>query len=170
MSFEKTYFSFYSSFLGEILLQGTNQGLTQLSFISKSNLEEIKKDMLKNKIEKNESFFKKACLQLDEYFAGKRKHFTLKLAPVGTTFQQRVWKALKDIPYGTTQSYLDIANNIDNPKAVRAVGRANGLNPIPLIIPCHRVIGASGKLTGYAYGLELKAQLLTLENAPFIAE
>ncbi len=106
-----------------------------------------------------------ACGQLAEYFSGLRTIFDLPLAPAGTPFQQKVWQALCDIPYGATCSYKDIAVAIDNPKGVRAVGLANGKNPIAIVIPCHRVIGANGKLTGYAGGLDRKATLLELEGA-----
>ena len=101
--------------------------------------------------------------QLDEYFAGRRKEFDLPLAPNGTVFQQNVWQALQKIPYGTTVSYKDIAVAIGNPQACRAVGMANHNNPIGIIVPCHRVIGANGKLTGYAGGLDKKQLLLDLE-------
>ena len=102
--------------------------------------------------------------QLGEYFAGKRTGFELPLDFYGTEFQQRVWQALLTIPYGETRSYLQIARQIDNEKSVRAVGAANGKNPISIIAPCHRVIGSSGKLTGFAGGLEAKAFLLRLES------
>ena len=103
--------------------------------------------------------------QLEEYFDGRRKHFDLPLGPQGTAFQQQVWKQLLTVGFGEVASYQDIATAIDNPKAVRAVGAANGRNPIPIIIPCHRIIGSNGKLTGYAGGLDIKDKLLTLENA-----
>lgn len=102
--------------------------------------------------------------QLTEYFAGKRKTFDLPLSPKGTLFQQKVWAALQTIPYGETRSYKQVAELIGNPKACRAVGLANNKNPIILVIPCHRVIGANGKLVGYACGLDVKEKLLTLEN------
>lgn len=102
--------------------------------------------------------------QLIEYFAGKRQVFELSLAPKGSVFQHQVWQALSAMKFGEVCSYSDIANNIGRPKAVRAVGAANGANPIAIIVPCHRVIGKSGKLTGYAYGLEMKQFLLTLET------
>lgn len=107
------------------------------------------------------------CKQLDEYFAGKRKRFDLRVAPQGTAFQQTVWTALQTIAYGQTSYYSKLAEQIGKPKAVRAVGTANGANPISIIIPCHRVIGRDGSLTGYAGGLERKAQLLALEGAAF---
>lgn len=102
--------------------------------------------------------------QLKEYFEGKRKEFSLILDPVGTEFQKQVWEVLSTIPYGTTMSYGDVAKQLGDIKAVRAVGAANGKNPISIVVPCHRVIGASGSLTGFAGGLEVKAFLLSLEG------
>ena len=107
---------------------------------------------------------KKACLQLSEYFAGKRKNFELPLSPRGTDFQKRCWQALQTIPYGETWSYKQLAKAIGNEKACRAVGGANNKNPIIIVIPCHRVIGANGKLVGYGGGLPIKEALLTLEH------
>lgn len=107
------------------------------------------------------------CQQLEEYFLKRRKTFTLPIQLAGTSFQINVWEALQTIPYGQTQSYKFIAKKIDNPKAVRAVGQAIHRNPIPIIIPCHRVMGSNGTLTGYASGLKIKQYLLTLENAYF---
>jgi methylated-DNA-[protein]-cysteine S-methyltransferase len=103
--------------------------------------------------------------QLAEYFAGRRKIFDLTLDFAGTEFQKRVWRALLTIPFGETRSYAQIAKQIGHPTAVRAVGAANGRNPISIVTPCHRVIGSSGKLTGFAGGLDVKAQLLRLEGA-----
>jgi len=115
--------------------------------------------------EKGETpLIKKAGAQLGEYFDGKRKIFELPLVLHGTDFQITVWKALQDIPYGETRSYGQIALIAGNPKASRAVGMANNRNPIAIIIPCHRVIGHDGSLTGYAGGLEVKRQLLELEQ------
>lgn len=108
--------------------------------------------------------FQDAVRQLQEYFNGTRQQFDLPLAPHGTEFQQRVWRALTDIPYGATVSYAHIARAIDNPKGVRAVGLANGRNPISIIVPCHRVIGANGALTGYGGGLPRKEWLLRHET------
>ena len=113
---------------------------------------------------KESSITKKACKQLEEYFDGRRKTFDLPLAPHGTEFQLKIWDALQTIAYGKTRSYGQIAEMTGNPKASRAVGMANNKNPIPIIIPCHRVIGHNGKLTGYAGGLELKQNLLELEK------
>ena len=103
--------------------------------------------------------------QLKEYFAGERDTFDLPLAAGGTEFQRAVWAALADIPYGELRSYRDIATAIDKPAAVRAVGAANGRNPLPIVVPCHRVIGSDGSLTGFAGGLEAKTCLLQLEGA-----
>ena len=103
--------------------------------------------------------------QFAAYFAGRLRRFDLPLAATGTPFQQAVWQALCDIPYGETRSYGDIARTIGKPNAVRAVGAANGRNPLSIIIPCHRVIGQNGSLTGYAGGLPIKQALLTLERA-----
>jgi len=103
--------------------------------------------------------------QLAEYFAGKRQRFELPLDATGTPFQKQVWEALLTIPFGETRSYRDIAVQIGNPRAVRAVGAANGRNPLSIVAPCHRVIGASGALTGFAGGLAVKKHLLALESA-----
>lgn len=102
--------------------------------------------------------------QLTAYFAGKLRNFDVPVSPQGTPFQQQVWRALCDIPYGETTSYGELATRIGNPKAVRAVGLANGSNPISIIIPCHRVIGSNGSLTGYGGGLPVKQALLALER------
>lgn len=106
-----------------------------------------------------------ATIQLDEYFQGKRTTFSLPFKLTGTPFQLAVWKELQNIPYGQTTSYKEIAQKINEPKAYRAVGMANNKNPLPIIIPCHRVIGSNGKLIGYAGGLKLKNYLLELEKS-----
>jgi len=119
-----------------------------------------------NGFEKKETpLIKSAAKQLDEYFRGKLKDFDLPLVLYGTDFQKKVWKALQTIPYGETRSYGQIAGKIGNTKASRAVGMANNRNPISIIVPCHRVVGSSGSLTGYAGGLELKEKLILLEEA-----
>jgi len=107
---------------------------------------------------------REAARQLNEYFEGRRKDFDLPLLPEGTQFQKSVWRKLQDIPYGQTISYGELARRVGNPKASRAVGAANGQNPIPIVIPCHRVIGANGKLTGFGGGLPTKEALLGLES------
>ncbi|MEJ2274283.1 MAG: methylated-DNA--[protein]-cysteine S-methyltransferase [Woeseiaceae bacterium] len=111
----------------------------------------------------NEKPLAEACRQLREYFAGERREFDLPLSLTGTDFQVSVLRALRDIPYGETVSYGDIARRVGRPKAVRAVGAANGRNPIPIVIPCHRVIGSTGDLTGFGGGLDTKEALLRLE-------
>ncbi|MFK8049172.1 MAG: methylated-DNA--[protein]-cysteine S-methyltransferase [Halioglobus sp.] len=116
----------------------------------------------------SDSALQRASKQLQEYFAGQRETFDLGLNPQGTDFQQQVWSSLREIPFGELRSYSDIARGINRPKAVRAVGAANGRNPIPIIVPCHRVIGSNGSLTGFAGGLEMKEQLLKLEGALLI--
>lgn len=107
---------------------------------------------------------KRAGTELMEYFQGKRKEFTLPLSPRGTEFQKKVWEALRSIPYGETRSYGEIAAQVGNPRAARAVGGANNKNPIMIFIPCHRVVGADGSLTGFACGLEAKKYMLDLER------
>jgi methylated-DNA-[protein]-cysteine S-methyltransferase len=113
---------------------------------------------------KRDDDFDDVVTQLQEYFAGTRRQFDLPLAPEGTPFQQRVWRALLEIPYGETISYGELAGQIGQRNASRAVGLANGSNPLSIVIPCHRVIGANGKLTGYGGGLPNKERLLALER------
>lgn len=128
----------------------------------------IKKDISSEanliKVSKGNNLTDKVCRQLDEYFKGERKSFDFKYELRGTEFQKKVWNALINIPYGETCSYKDIAINIGNEKASRAVGMANNKNPITIVIPCHRVIGANGKLVGYFGGLDMKKGLLKLEK------
>lgn len=115
-------------------------------------------------IEENKSYYlNKTIAQINEYFKGKRKQFDLKLKPEGTDFQKEVWKEVFKIPFGETKSYQEIADTLGDPGAVRAVGNANGHNPIPILIPCHRVIGSDGKLTGYSGGISRKEWLLKHE-------
>ncbi len=109
--------------------------------------------------------FQAVMAQLEEYFAGRRRTFDLPLDPEGTRFQLTVWQALTRIPYGETVSYGELARRIGNPQASRAVGLANGANPLPIVVPCHRVIGADGSLTGFGGGLDIKRKLLALERA-----
>ena len=112
-------------------------------------------------------FTQQAVEQLDEYFSGNRTQFDLTLNAQGTAFQHQVWQELSKIQYGQTCSYADIARSINNAKAVRAVGAANGRNPLTIVVPCHRVIGSNGTLTGYAWGTSIKAGLLELEQVPY---
>jgi methylated-DNA-[protein]-cysteine S-methyltransferase len=114
---------------------------------------------------RDDARFTETARQLGEYFAGERTAFDLPLRATGTAFEQRVWDELRDIPYGETTSYGAIARRLGHPRAARAVGRANGRNPLAIVVPCHRVIGASGALTGYAGGLDRKRALLALERA-----
>ena len=139
--------------LGRILLEAKENKLTGCHF-TKENATSKQADLFLFKVKE----------ELEEYFSGQRKEFDIPLAPQGTDFQKKVWKALQNINYGTTASYKEKEKKINNPKAVRAVGMANNQNPIAIIIPCHRVIGSNGKLVGYAGGLELKQKLLELEK------
>nr|WP_156489057.1 methylated-DNA--[protein]-cysteine S-methyltransferase [Marinomonas gallaica] len=148
------YNQYLQSPCGLIHIQATEEGITSIRFVEASGAHTSNPSELT--IE--------ACRQLDAYFAGQLTVFDLPLAAQGTPFQQSVWQALCAIPFGETRSYKEIANAIDNPKGVRAVGLANGKNPISIVVPCHRVIGSNGKLTGYAGGLERKAVLLELEG------
>ena len=117
------------------------------------------------KLTGNDSLKAKLQKQLSEYFSGSRKSFSMKLDLQGTEFQKRVWNELTKIPYGKTITYKELAVRLSNVKSIRAAGTANGANPIPIIIPCHRVIGSDGSLTGYAGGLEMKEKLLQLEGS-----
>jgi methylated-DNA-[protein]-cysteine S-methyltransferase len=125
---------------------------------------EIRLDGRRPKGRRDPDRCREAALQLGEYFAGKRREFELELAPVGTDFQLRVWNALRKIPYGAVRNYGDIAREIGQPGAARAVGQANGCNPLPIVIPCHRVIASDGTIGGYSGGLAIKNRLLALEN------
>lgn len=127
---------------------------------------QINKDFDKNEdiLEKDTNILKNTERQLSEYFSGKRNTFDLKLNSKGTDFMKKVWRELLNIPYGETRTYKEIAEKIGNPKGARAVGMANNKNPIPIIIPCHRVIGKNKKLVGYALGLDMKEFLLNLER------
>ena len=153
----ETFYHWYESPVGPLFLSGSSEALQMISFPCK---EAVAADHWQKKARP----FKEACKQLDSYFKRRLKSFDLPLAPQGTPFQQNVWQALLTIPYGQTCSYAEIARQIDSPKAVRAVGNANGRNPIPIIIPCHRVIGSNGSLTGFGGGLPTKTYLLNLEN------
>lgn len=146
----------YNTPIGKIRLTDNGEAITSLSFVKVND---------NNAVVQNETpLLHRAFYQLDEYFRGVRRNFDLPLYPHGTEFQRKVWQSLLKIPYGKVCSYIDIANEIGNAKACRAVGGANNKNPIPIIIPCHRVIGKNGKLVGYAGGLEIKKFLLELES------
>ena len=153
------YFTYYPSPLGTLTLQTNDDGLTGAWFDVQTTAPDdfgLQKD--------DHPILQQAVAEFDEYFAGKRQQFDVPTAAQGTDFQKQVWGMLKQIPFGETWSYQDLAIAIDNPKAVRAVGLANGKNPISIIVPCHRVIGKNGKLTGYAGGVDRKQKLLSLER------
>lgn len=152
-------YCYYQSPIGKLLLIGTNGILEELHF--PSSLEQVQ---ISEEWQNNQDSFKQTLQQLAEYFAGSRQEFDLKISPKGTAFQERVWQELRRIPFGRTASYGEIAERIGNPKACRAVGMANAKNPIPIIVPCHRVIGKDGSLTGFGGGLEIKEHLLKLES------
>ena len=152
-------YRYHDSPLGSILLVGKDKCLHSLTLPTQRSNDWPLPDWQPTNTE-----FGECVRQLDKYFAGKLRKFSLNLAPQGTLFQREVWDALLQIPYGETRSYQDIAHAIGNPNAVRAVGNSNARNPIAIIIPCHRVIGANGKLTGYAGGLAYKRALLDLEQ------
>jgi methylated-DNA-[protein]-cysteine S-methyltransferase len=152
-------YRYYDSSVGTLLLVGQNEILEELHFPAPGNNHEVRKDW-----QYDATAFSKVTLQLGQYFAGQRTRFDLELQAKGTPFQRRVWQELAAIPFGSTASYGEIAKRIGQPKACRAVGMANGRNPIPIIIPCHRVIGKNGTLTGFSSGLSLKRQLLALEG------
>jgi methylated-DNA-[protein]-cysteine S-methyltransferase len=145
--------------LGPLLLAADEAGLRHIEFLSSKRAHPPDPDW-----QEDARPLKDVIRQLRAYFAGKLETFDLPLAPEGTEFQQKVWRRLLDIPYGETMSYGELARRIGNPNACRAVGLANGSNPIPIIIPCHRVIGSNGKLTGYGGGLPIKEKLLALER------
>jgi methylated-DNA-[protein]-cysteine S-methyltransferase len=145
--------------VGPLFLVADHAGLRKVYF--ENGRDRVRPD---SSWEENGGFFKDTISQLRSYFAGKLKDFDLPLAPEGTPFQLDVWHRLCEIPYGETMSYGDLARRVGNPNASRAVGLANGSNPIPIVIPCHRVIGSNGKLTGYGGGLPIKEKLLALER------
>jgi methylated-DNA-[protein]-cysteine S-methyltransferase len=154
----KTYCTHMQSPVGRLLLVGTDGGLTCIGFPEGKGARQP--DPAWNA---DASRFREATRQLEAYFAGDLHQFDLPLLPEGTPFQCAVWTALRDIPYATTVSYAEIARRIGKPQALRAVGAANGKNPLPIVIPCHRVIGSDGRLTGYGGGLHIKEALLELE-------
>lgn len=146
-----------------IELSATPAGLTRIRILLKENNTEKHTPIPGD--QPSQDILALAHQQLVEYFAGQRQSFDLPLAPAGTPFQQQCWQQLQRIPFGTTISYAELAQRVGNPKACRAVGAANGRNPLPIVIPCHRVIGSSGKLHGFAYGLDVKRLLIDLEIA-----
>jgi methylated-DNA-[protein]-cysteine S-methyltransferase len=155
------YDYFDTGLIGTLTLVGDDAGLRRIEFEKKKAPLAIEPDW-----QRNPNLFAPAKNQLAAYFNGELQQFDLPLAPKGTAFQLSVWEALKKIPYGGLASYGEIAAAIGNPKAVRAVGGANARNPIPIIIPCHRVIGSDGSLTGFGGGLTTKQRLIDLERRP----
>jgi len=152
---------YFRSPIGPLEMTGTKKYLTGIRFA---------REMGKDTTTRPPAPLNDAYTQLDEYFKGKRKDFSLPLAPEGTEFQQSVWHELETVPFGQTVAYGDIARAIGRPKACRAVGGANNKNPIPIIIPCHRIIGANGSLTGYGSGLWRKAWLLKHEKVKVVKD
>jgi methylated-DNA-[protein]-cysteine S-methyltransferase len=153
------FYRYQESPIGRLLLVGDEAGLRQLLMDVPTEPWVIGEQWVPA-----ETQLDNVCRQLDEYFAGRRQRFELRLAPLGTAFQRSVWHALLEIPFGQTWSYGQLAQHIGNPQAMRAVGAANGANPIAVIQPCHRVIGSNGSLTGFSGGLERKTLLLNLEG------
>lgn len=164
----KTFFTVYPSPIGPLLLMSDGNALTGLHTETDVHRPHVQPDWIRDG---GVTPLPEVMAQLDAYFAGKRTEFALPLAPRGTVFQMRVWETLRGIPFGETISYAELARRIGNPKASRAVGHANARNPISIIVPCHRVIGADRSLTGYAGGLERKRALLAHEaqvRAPLV--
>lgn len=155
-----TYYTNIESPLGRLLILGDGDFVTGLYLPDHKGWSGLDPAW-----ERTEVPFREVRKQLDEYFAGKRREFDVPLKPAGTPFQQRVWSELVKIPYGNTLTYIELARRIGQPTASRAVGNANGRNPVSIIVPCHRVVGGNGKLTGYAGGLDKKEWLLNHERA-----
>jgi methylated-DNA-[protein]-cysteine S-methyltransferase len=154
------YDYFETGLIGTLTLVGDEEGLRHIVFPKEKDSIIIRSDW-----KKKPGFFAPVKAQLRAYFKGELKQFDLALAPVGTPFQLKVWQALRTIPYGELVSYKTLAEAIGNPKAVRAVGGANGRNPIPIIVPCHRCIGSDGSLVGFGGGLDTKKRLIELERS-----
>lgn len=150
---------YYETELGRIGIAENGTAITDIFFAEKEDPKDVGQ-----MTQKETPLIKEAARQIREYLEGERKVFELKLAPEGTAFQKAAWEALLTIPYGETRSYKQMAEHVGNPKACRAIGMANNRNPIAIVIPCHRVIGADGKLVGYGGGLYIKEQLLALEQ------
>ncbi len=156
-----TYYQFHESPVGELLLISNGEALTALHMTAGKYVPPVNADWVRDE---TRAVLKQTRCELDEYFNGKRRMFTIPLAPSGTEFQKQAWVALTKIPFGEKRTYGQQAAIIGRPKAVRAIAAANGKNPIGIIVPCHRVIGADGTLTGYAGGLQNKEFLLKLED------
>ena len=146
--------------IGRLMLAGTERGLWRIEFASGKTRRGPQPQW-----RRDDECLPEAAVQLRDYFAGQRRDFDLPIEPRGTDFQLRTWRALRAIPYGATTTYAALARSIGKPKAVRAVGAANGRNPLPIVVPCHRVIGSDGSLTGFGGGTDVKRTLLQLEGA-----
>ena len=156
---QNVFYKYLNSPVGWLKITTNSGSVLSISFTKTSGKNsELQPEVLQN-----------ACIQLEEYFAGKRKVFDIPLAPLGTDFQKEVWKKVTEVPYGEKNSYGFIAEQIGSSKKARAVGLANAKNPIPIIIPCHRIVGNKGELTGYAGGLEIKRRLLLHEAVFYTA-
>lgn len=155
------YYSILETYMCNIILVGDEKGLSQLHL---DTSEGKRKFNLKEEWIYNEEFFKEIAEQIKEYFKGERREFKVKLNLEGTPYQKSVWNELQNIEFGDTKTYKEVAIALGNEKASRAVGMANSKNPVPLIIPCHRVIGKNGKLTGFAHGIDIKERLLNFEK------
>jgi methylated-DNA-[protein]-cysteine S-methyltransferase len=163
---EKIYYtSFYSPFLKNVFVASTTKGLCMVDFLTSERafLKELG-SFIPGEIIRDDRKNGKALSQIKRYLMGKLKRFDCSLDLRGTPFQKKVWSALAKIPYGSTRSYQDIARSVGHPKAFRAVGNANGSNPIPIILPCHRVIESHGGLGGFGHGVKVKQQLLDFEK------
>ncbi len=162
---------YYTTRIGELIAGSFDEKLCLLDFRYRKMRttvdNRLKKGLKAEFIEQDDGLLTRTKAQLDEYLNEERREFDIPLLMVGTEFQKRVWTALMRVPYGTTSSYLKLAQEIGNPKAVRAVAGANGANAIGIIIPCHRIIGSNGELVGYGGGLSVKKRLLKLENNLF---
>lgn len=159
-------YAYFDAPIGKLLIAGDSEAVRQISFPDHGEPVAPEPGWRESAV----GPVAEAIRQLREYFRGARTEFDLPLAPEGTAFQRRVWRALQEIPYGKTWSYGELAKRIGNPKASRAVGAANGANPLPIVIPCHRVIGADGTLTGFGGGLPTKKALLALEAGRVVAK
>lgn len=154
--------------LGTFCIEGCTAGLTRCGWVETGSLETGNAGMNVHPNEHLLTLIEQSQQQFRAYFLGQLQQFDLPLAPRGTAFQQTVWQHLRDVPYGRTKSYGDIAKALGKPSAARAVGAAIGRNPVAIVVPCHRIIGANGALTGFASGLDRKRWLLALEEAPGI--
>lgn len=158
------YYDYYQSPRGRILLVADGKALTGVYFVGQKYQPDITPEWERDG---NHAPLRQAARELAEYFEGKRTRFTIKMAPQGTPFQRTVWKAIAGVKFGETISYAELARRVGHPSSARAVGTATGRNPIGIIVPCHRIVGSNGALTGYAGGLAKKQALLALEQHSF---